>query len=913
MGRRAADVTTPVPVLGVPALVGVHAWKATGGDRSGGALLHTWGLHCSIGVQTSPGISRPPAQLSDTPSSPSESITPTSSGYVSRETEYGQILLLTNTDRDKRAPLKAKSGESRSKKEVTFKALGGEAPVDVACSRRSISGTFCYARAIKTNPHVAGSGKNARPRLKAYINGSVVDSEAIGGISVDDGEAEPAKGPTFGGGSRVGQRGHDARPLVVPQVPCGHCGGRQTVVGSPCADASLHVDGNRTLERRNEDAGFRKHPGGPVPCRGPAAASSGPRAAGEAPPVQPAALPPKWVTVTRATIETTQAAAGMRLFAGGKIPRPTSLTLTPQTPTAARPNGPQSLTLPLRASSLQSSYSPRNARSEGKTGVTAQHERMHTMYRSQVNILPNGTSLKCPTSCEEAEASDPTHASEATTQASPAGPQVKLSSKVKVSPSGFPTFAIKTPQHTSSPQLSATAPQSTLNPPASSLHASIPRDAKSDAQIRQIQPHSSLSDPSLHVTAAAVIAAPTSTTAPNSRAKLPAITPLSSTSACSSAAYGSSTGLKSEPATVRSSPAAPTGNQTDACGSRAASLQSAETRQRVLGRNARDVRVESGVYNEVRNSNASSKIHDARAHGLKSKFPPDAESDTDKSKCNGNLINELVVYEPQDRGNSNLSQVTNLQNYISLMKSGSSCLRGCINTEQQRQAHYQGYTEMEREGHCGPCPPVKTAQETELKTAQFASGKSARHANIKLKSDADKQTHPNYSSPSTVARTNCTKSSPADANVHVDAAAHCDSNAPPAPIQRLRAPSTRTGPECRPTPVARARSELGPAPPWLPAHSHPAGAALLLPPSPQCCRSAALHQRLETVEASLAANKARITTLLNIIHDLETCHAPASGRRGCETGQDLKNCSTCQKTACIVYSLNIEGGVQHRC
>lgn len=61
------------------------------------------------------------------------------------------------------------------------------------------------------------------------------------------------------------------------------------------------------------------------------------------------------------------------------------------------------------------------------------------------------------------------------------------------------------------------------------------------------------------------------------------------------------------------------------------------------------------------------------------------------------------------------------------------------------------------------------------------------------------------------------------------------------------------------------------------AHSHPADAALLLPPSPQCCKSAALQQRLETVEASLAANKDRITTLLNIIHDLETCHTPTNG------------------------------------
>ncbi|CAG01550.1 unnamed protein product [Tetraodon nigroviridis] len=61
------------------------------------------------------------------------------------------------------------------------------------------------------------------------------------------------------------------------------------------------------------------------------------------------------------------------------------------------------------------------------------------------------------------------------------------------------------------------------------------------------------------------------------------------------------------------------------------------------------------------------------------------------------------------------------------------------------------------------------------------------------------------------------------------------------------------------------------------AHSHPADVARLLPPSPQCCKSASLQQKLESVEASLAANKDRITTLLNIIYDLETSHTPSSG------------------------------------
>ncbi|XP_029375702.1 uncharacterized protein LOC115054572 [Echeneis naucrates] len=247
MGRRAADLTTPVPVLGVPALVGVRGLKSTGGDRNGEALLQTWALHCSVGVQTSPGISRPPTQhslqLTDTLSTPSDSITQSSNSYITKQIEYKEILLLTKNDKEKRAILKQKSGESKTKKEVTFKALGGEASEDVACSQRNSGGTYCYARAIKTNPHFVGNVTNIRPKVKStarYTNGSVVDSEAIGGISVDNEEAEPAKSVTSRGRDQSRLQGRCAeqsgntlllsalRPFDVPQKICNHCGGRQS-------------------------------------------------------------------------------------------------------------------------------------------------------------------------------------------------------------------------------------------------------------------------------------------------------------------------------------------------------------------------------------------------------------------------------------------------------------------------------------------------------------------------------------------------------------------------------------------------------------------------------------------------------------------------------------------------------------
>ncbi|XP_051540575.1 uncharacterized protein LOC127433011 [Myxocyprinus asiaticus] len=95
-------------------------------------------------------------------------------------------------------------------------------------------------------------------------------------------------------------------------------------------------------------------------------------------------------------------------------------------------------------------------------------------------------------------------------------------------------------------------------------------------------------------------------------------------------------------------------------------------------------------------------------------------------------------------------------------------------------------------------------------------------------------------------------------------------------------------------------------------HDHPHSAVWLLPASPHCSRPQDSKHRLEMVEASLQANKERITTLLNIIQDLEMSHALSKGRRCFRTGQDLSNCTTCQKTACAIYSVEYDFRQQER-
>ncbi|NXL04756.1 F196B protein, partial [Mesembrinibis cayennensis] len=68
----------------------------------------------------------------------------------------------------------------------------------------------------------------------------------------------------------------------------------------------------------------------------------------------------------------------------------------------------------------------------------------------------------------------------------------------------------------------------------------------------------------------------------------------------------------------------------------------------------------------------------------------------------------------------------------------------------------------------------------------------------------------------------------------------------------------------------------------------------------------ALQGRLQSVEESLQLNQEKIKVLLNVIQDLEKSRALSEGRSFYHTGQDLNNCSTCQNTACIIYSVEYD-------
>nr|XP_040038963.1 mucin-5AC isoform X2 [Gasterosteus aculeatus aculeatus] len=1090
MGRRAADLTTSVPVLGVPALVGLHGWRTMGGDRSGGALLQTWGPQCSIGVQTSPGINRPctqhGAQVTDTLSTPPESVTQTTKSHITKETEYEEILPLTKSDKEKRAILKQKSGESKTKKEVTFKALGGEASGDVACSQRSTCGTYCYARAIKTNPHFAVT--NVRRKWKSaprYLNGSVVDSEAIGGISADNDEGEPANRLRGRYAERCGTMlpPSSAPPLGMTKQICSHCGGKQSVTtgvaslvtNSSAVDTRLgvkpfkaalaslphiektvkpshrdtsesitntdkrtHVNSDPSCFSEELKYGKAPRPSCGVHCRGYAAPLSQTYAAIDATSPQPTAiLHAKTITVTKATIETRQEDASSKSSAkpsrDNKISRPTSLMLTPQMATATKPNNPHSHTYPkhLRVSqpnstqpnlpqnvcvsvhaTSQDTISPpfcsqtagggagpeapttRNINETITSLSTAPMSTERTPAKvAQCETHPTGVntatkttygprmSPKCANVALAANASEPTseqgtaarlspaaractsHASDHTTQGKPpSNVGGKSPGNVYFATTEMPSTVFPAPHATTPHQIpSPRVPGSTLSHNFNSDHISTEHKS---AHI--FQQNFSISEPALCVSTASVNA-PSAAKPLESKARL-LPSPGSSTSTrnralCENKALRySSINLKSSPTKASTSSVALTGNQRNVCVSGTSSRQSADTTQhnKELSRNeapcarrpdhtpATDSRAcdESGaclvVCNQENNSatapvplNVSinhNRASDTCTQPPKSTVTSDAKSDI----FNGDVLNELVVRESNDHEDLNLSRVTNLQNYISLINSSSSCLQGCMNTEQQRLAHCQGYTETGHEGHCATCPPAETAQETDSNAEQFTSEVSVRHANTKLNSNAYKQALPEYPTPTPKAQTNFEDTGGRveqidESSVHKNSELGTSSpqqartsltlsSAAPGPERCSMSPSTTTHmasllrlPRC-----CEAEEIVGADPEFQPcredtskAPRHPAATGLLRPSSPQCRKSAALQQRLELVEASLAANKSRITTLLDIIHDLEMSNTPTGGR--CyKPGQELTNCSTCQRTACIVYSVEYDFRQQER-
>lgn len=1044
MGRRAADLTTSVPVLGVPALVGARCWRTTAGERNGGALLSTCGPQSSVGVQTSPGISGLPiqhgAELTGVLSRPSGYVTP--DGYIAKETEYKEVSFLTKCDKEKRAILKLKSGESKTKKEVTFKALCREASKDTTCGRKSVNGTYCYAKAVKSNPSFTGNvnGVKLKPRAARYTNGSVVDSEAIGGISVESAEVDVVKISTSHDKNQTRLQGFYAektektllvsagRPLRMPQKICSHCGGRQSVIAvgeksysvDPCLGKKPQIERNLQSSRheisesgacgdKRSAAGDNPkllyqggdpkrretlHPACPVHSRThlvPLLLKHGVSDATSA------HLYARAVTITQATIEARQDDPGTKKpppqpSPGGRIPRPTSLPLTPYVATATEPsepgshiqprllrqyNVPQSVCVSVHAvpentlpPPLPSVYT--SAVGHRNTSVTEMHQKRAALpantggARREVQSLNRTARLNAAAhlhctprktvTCSSVSLVDnpshPSHPLETATQPAPASHPSTPSNqgqKPSLHTDRGPTAAFAhagffTPGHIACaprPPASTTVPRRPLHHSSIQMVLTPTRDSCAVASNLSIRPKYSSSEPVLHFSPTPQSQIPDTTSLRDLKVGLfSAVAPISASMyksiMCKNTVLrNSSVNVKNSSPTASPSSLAPTESPRSITVSGTISFRPADEAQRA----PRLIGGDTNQLGPTRSSGSSEQTSDkSPLYGVVSSAQSNSARNTavvseamglsrqrsagvpDSDKFIANLIHKLEACESKSHEDSHPSQVHGHHGGIPLIKSNGSCLQGRADTQQQQQQQQQqkpvlsqGCREKECEGRRTACPPVQTFQGQDFTYKRFARVPLITHADV-----GDEQKHGNNPAtfegiaPGSVGLSP-QNTRPRDADATSGTVACKMSNSDPSSLPR---PHTglpqvppfdskgelcvRPGPECN---SARPSSAMRPASPPRPrpcqeesvvgpqlrprprpgredsgvAHSHPANAALLLPPSPQCCESASLQQRLESVEASLAANKDRITTLLNIIHDLETCHSPSSG------------------------------------
>lgn len=1004
MGRRAADLMAPIPVLGVPASVGVCSWKTIGGAQK-------W-RQCSVGIQTSQVISSPPARTSDTLS---VNVTQTFNSCIAKEME--DTLLLTKNDNEKRAILRQKTGETKIRKEVTFKALRVDTSED--------DGTYCYARSINTNPIITGTLTSSKIKLKQrYLNGSVVDSEAIGGISIVNDEAEPVKRETFNGRDHhnTGQLAK-MRPLYASQslaVPQEICNNSSEVTNETSLLAENNLDSDAYITDQplkpsltslfttthfqvpyndtqlqqnqqnslingakkitvnpkvlygNKELRYRKtpHPACPVHSRGnlenPHVASDG-------------------TSIQHATIlHAVQKEPLAKSLHYSKIPLHRSFTLTPQATTADKPNNPHSHTrsklfkTPHRKSAVyrttDNTLTPPHSyvyavALRSRKAICANTYRTHTTsdnedkteretlqsdHKTQISnviqtpnivqVAPKGLTVSLSTNPLKSDRTvhpqpDPSEPKEKTHSSSPSAGKMACTDTI-VSTAQVPSLTNLPNTTTQHILLSTAVSQSTLNHNANPDQITQTRTKHQPAavQITSTPPNCLTSKSTLHISASSLHNKSNTSQPPDSKSDFPAT--YTSETTCPSAPgknvafRGIEFCLKKTPHSLLSLLAE---RQNNVSKMSTSSLQLTDS-TKVLSCNeapdtnkahhtqatamkhqgSNELNAWDVFYNQESRSSATpltssqpQNVSGNHNNGRNTKLTFSPNVCLDRNKFKHYLINKLVRNESKGRENSNCSNVTNTQNCVPIIKSSSSSFQqGCLHAEQQRLTYCHESSERNCEGRCATSPPVKTV--TDSNSHQIPLGATASHANGELESNINRQTHPSVSQPSVTTQTNR-----GPTNSHVNTQVRCntsslacqDSNLLVALKQQTHANPKRsdtlqvsfscegelcedTGPErgsilstmplVRPSEVqanggedSKCRSQLSTDYTSL-AHSHPADAALLLPPSPQCCKSAALEQRLKVVEASLAANKARITTLLNIIHDLETISTPSN-------------------------------------
>ncbi|XP_066506590.1 mucin-6 [Hoplias malabaricus] len=941
MGRRAADLTTPVPVLGVPALVGVRGWRAL-----------TWTHQCNVGVQTSPAI-RPTLR-----SCRSQSETQTDSVAVQSEKRAsmapnGHVPNDLGTEVEGRKGqkrsifVKQRSLETKAKKGVTFQGL------DADLTKDRVVKSEAQLRTIKTNPHLHGGVANTRAKGKKdarFTNGSVVDSEAIGGISSDISEGEepiPKLSSVQYGKRKVPPCSPPHRP---PLRICSTCGGRQNPVAAVIYSTSRGATSPTSA-------------GSDSLCSSPAAPFIPGKDTG-------AALSPLSIQMNSEKLTTYKT---MQMDKGSAAMRP------PPYPNIHISNDQlPSFTHELEVLKLNRPPSTNRYRGAGLPHTTMDSQDNHAAYTSSTSThtvtvtqeVGHTHTAPCPTS-------------QTLTAQTPITPVLTLPTNTHKH--SIVTSHVRT--HTkapSKPQCNGAPPTLTHSKPPtlSQLHRN-PNNCESDAiqpttpkttsQTHSVthpkgtcltinahpkppatlHPPTSAEDQSLAQSHLNTRLKPLSTSLPNTDVKVPngleagqnthrrpsvcsdanpsvkpqihfSVDPkLSATfnsnysRACSTSTY---TQTHSEASDKRLHMDSQTPHGANSHAKPLCTLSHVDTSHSIL-------KIQSGPHcnlSPVLQPSAACKPCPAKTMSFLTK-PNRAESTQSSVEVHSNSG------EPSGTCCNGLAEAAQVAKSVSINGIGESSTATTSSGKSASKAAAESAED------------VKTSQES---SAEAGTRRHDLHANSEHFLISESQTtHQQFTPqpsvsvriPDTFFPQSCRPPKPSHAPpVHpafellIEVTRNRGANAEPKSNSHSHLPSQGPHQPRIPNHILKhdephqgfetdSQSNImlpisRPIPNGCCAltHYHPPSLALLLPASLDCGRDQDPQKRLETVEASLQANQERITTLLNIIQDLEMSHALSKGRRCFRTGQDLSDCSTCQETACIIYSVEYDFRKQER-
>ncbi|KAK2823084.1 hypothetical protein Q7C36_019684 [Tachysurus vachellii] len=891
MGRRAADLATPVPVSEVPALVGVRDWRTANGE-AGLTCSH----QCNVGVQTSPAIQS--CQESRPVLRSEKRMTMPPNGHI-----LGQVEGRKGQKRS--AFFKHRSLENKVKKGVTFQGVGDENDDDDACKGNKAE-THCDTQTIQTNSHRSNGRVKGKKEFR-LTNGSVVDSEMMGGISSDMSEGESST-------LRLKPTVHSGKRKVPPCSPphrfplriCSKCGGRQNPVAAVLFTSTR--DTNSPCSAGSES--LRSSPAAPpVSGKDTGASLSSPNTEAKKYRVMqmnrgPVVTWPLSNPNSNQLLSSTQEEEALKLskhqpswrYAGLGLPNthrdtPFSHTSATYTDTVARsaiqetgmhthsdlcshkpPSPSHTLMLPEPRPSSLTPYSQQNSslktdslKDTDATPKIKSYTHSNTLTHTSHIALSNHANI---------------HPKALTSDHSPV-----ITKNQSLGRSAKP-FSTSNPSRDAQVSNGLETVQNTHSRPSSCLHANLSSKPQSTSQIhssmhskpttngtkyQSTQTHSLTTDTSSAISLCTALyskpSLPLHCSLPHPDAKPCCILKNQqvNSSHTSDMNVHTSTSLKPCPATTLS---------------RLTKSNTVRITQAVMEMHSYGTR-------EPKTDTQSRVLAQSEAHV---KSVPEKPED---KVCKSSATTLGSVKSPCKLATKTVTATKIGCEFVAETEGGSHLQAKCelLSTSKSQTVTHQQATAQ---------PPASPASHRTPHESNPLGSLSCQlptnfhphplHPAIKLLIEVGENKRTNIDSNSN--QFLLSSSMPSDQIQNTPLHQELETASQTNIVLPVRGPVTNGD--------------------YALTHYHPPSLVLLSRSSPTSCRNPDLQKRLERVEASLQAKQERVTTLLNIIQDLEMSHALSKGRRCFRTGQDLSDCSTCQETACIIYSVEYDFRQQER-